>query len=83
MIKAKDIKDYIVWLKDSNCQSGDMQKLLPAPHMGFIKERQYWLLSNKVSLFYFLFILNLTRGNIFMLVCPPIIASQNLFNSFS
>lgn len=51
MIKAKDIKDYIVWLKDSNCQSGDMQKLLPAPHMGFIKERQYWLLSNEVSLF--------------------------------
>ena len=55
MVKTKDIKDYIVWLKDSYYQSGEMRKLLPAPHVGFIKERQYWLLSNEVSLFLFIY----------------------------
>ena len=37
MVKTKDIKDYIVWLKDSYHQSGEMRKLLPAQHVGFIK----------------------------------------------
>ena len=40
MVKHKDIKDYIVWLKDSYYLSGEMQKLLPVPHMEFITERQ-------------------------------------------
>ena len=40
MVKHKDIRDYIFWLKDSHYLSGEMWKFLPVPHMGFITECQ-------------------------------------------
>ena len=52
-VSKKDLKGYINWLKVEYEQSGDIQSLKVHQYVVYIIPENQWILSNKVSFWYY------------------------------